>query len=79
MTVRQRAPIFKHIWLNGHTCLNCGKGWYDGYLGTMETTRPCNKCGHIAPAVMTKQQFYDAVAERDKRLEMETRLNGEEA
>jgi hypothetical protein len=48
------------VHLNGHTCLRCGQGFYDGYQkveGQYALTQPCNRCGHIAPAEMPGRIF----------------------
>jgi hypothetical protein len=61
------------MYMNGHTCLGCGEGFYDGY-DTSETTRgqpvktmPCHKCGHQAPSRMTQKAFLAAVKARDEK------------
>lgn len=63
---RKRPP--KYVYLNGHTCVSCGRGWYDGYENAghvIERTRPCNVCGYMAPAKMTVETFEAVVKARD--------------
>jgi len=55
------------IWMDGHTCINCGIGFYDGYDLATNMTRPCNECGNQAPASMTKNLFRRAIKKRDNR------------
>ena len=57
------------IWLNGMTCLNCARGVYNGY--DTDKTGPCNKCGHQAPASMSRFDLLRAVRARDARLAAE--------
>lgn len=58
----------KKLYMNGHTCLSCGKGWYDGYDPEKKLTRPCQVCGHQAPERMLPSEHRDAYKARDKRL-----------
>jgi hypothetical protein len=58
----------KSLWMNGMTCLNCARGWYDGYDANKKQTRPCAICGHQALDRMTPAQFKAAVKARDERL-----------
>lgn len=43
------------VWMNGMSCIRCGKGHYDGYMGGL--THPCQKCGHQSKQMMTRKQF----------------------
>lgn len=58
----------KKLWMNGHTCLNCGKGWYNGYEPTRRLTAPCEECGHQAPDRMLPSEHKKAYKARDARL-----------
>ena len=58
----------KKLWMNGFTCLGCGKGFYDGYDASKRLTRPCGKCGHQAPDRMLPIEFKRAHQARDQRL-----------
>jgi predicted nucleic acid-binding Zn-ribbon protein len=58
----------KKLYMNGHTCLNCGKGFYDGYDAKARLTQPCKKCGHQAPDRMLPSEFKKAYQAPDQRL-----------
>ena len=51
------------IWLNGLTCLDCGQGWYDGYVGYR--TAPCQKCGKSQASHITQWEFDRLTKLRD--------------
>ena len=61
------------VWMDGHTCLNCGKGFYDGYDLTTNSTNPCSECGSQAPASMIKSLYRRAIKMRDSRIDRETK------
>ena len=57
------------VWMNGHTCLQCGIGWYNGYNisePANPVTNPCNKCGHVTNASMFRRMFEKLIKERDE-------------
>lgn len=54
--------------LNGHSCLNCNEGWYDGYILADGTTRPCQVCGDVRPTSMKVSEFLKLVEQRDAKL-----------
>ena len=55
----------KNVWLNGHACLRCGAGYYDGYMADRGLTQPCNRCGHVAPNNMSAVTFRKMIAAAD--------------
>lgn len=61
----------KKLYMNGFTCLNCGKGWYDGYAPKQRLTMPCKICGHQAPDRMLPSKFRKAYKARDARIAAE--------
>ena len=61
------------VGMNEHNCINCGEGWYDGYEADRPLTRPCQVCGHQAPARMSKRAFMRAIHKRDKKLAKESK------
>lgn len=68
MTRRQDNLV---VYMNGMTCLCCGQGWYDGYesvQGVYNKTRPCEFCGHQAPAMIKQKRFHYLVKCRDKKM-----------
>lgn len=65
-------PFAEPVWMNGHGCLGCGLGWYDGYAVGSKKTMPCQKCGHQAPSKMTNAEFRAAIIKRDERIMTES-------
>lgn len=52
------------------TCLNCGKGHYEGYDISVKPpiTTPCPVCGDVRPARVLPSEFRKAFKARDKHL-----------
>jgi hypothetical protein len=65
------------IYMNELTCLNCGIGFYDGYVGPfpIKKTAPCQICGHQAPASMSQKDFRLSFRCRGVKYIMEQRKN----
>ena len=52
------------VYLAGMTCFKCGKAPYEGYEGAW--TLPCKVCGDVRPAIMTDQDFWHLMSDREE-------------
>lgn len=75
--------------LSGLTCLNCGKGHYEGYKRVvpafalddgendpMLLTTPCDFCGCCMPAHITRKLFDALLENRERLYESDDRAKG---
>jgi len=73
---RIKVRSYMKVWMADMGCLACGKGTYKGYqpmpsyrARSQTKTLPCDVCGDVQLARMTKAEFLRKIKERDQRLE----------